>query len=106
MRPDHNVRSSTAEVHDVKLHKPGYWLGNANDTALDSMSDERFQKPDHYAYSDHEPDDVIESWGLSYRLGQVLRYLCRCDRKKNKLKDLKKALWYLNREIEMIERDV
>lgn len=69
----------------------------------DTMSTERFLKPDHYAYSDHEPDDVVESWGLNYRLGQVIRYLCRYQRKKSPLKDLKKAQWYLNREIERME---
>ena len=42
----------------------------------------------------------IEAKGLNYRLGNVVKYITRADHKDNRAEDLKKALWYLQREIE------
>lgn len=55
--------------------------------------------PPHYAVGGLECIDVIESLGLGYHLGQVLKYLWRAGRKGDALEDLKKARWYLDREI-------
>ena len=45
-----------------------------------------------------QPIDIIESWGMSYCEGNVLKYLIRY-KYKNGLNDLKKAEWYLQRLI-------
>ena len=38
--------------------------------------------------------------------GNTVKYIARCGRKSDKvLEDLKKAAWYLNREIERMERE-
>jgi hypothetical protein len=42
---------------------------------------------------------------LSFTLGNVVKYVCRADFKGNKLQDLKKARWYLEREIARLERE-
>ena len=43
---------------------------------------------------------VIEHLGLNFKLGQVIKYLWRAGRKHPRvLEDLKKAKWYLDREI-------
>jgi hypothetical protein len=58
--------------------------------------------PDHYkALTGHEPDDVIEAWNLSYRLGSVVAYLARAGSKpgSTRLEDMKKAQWFLSKEI-------
>jgi len=47
---------------------------------------------------------VIEDWDLGYRLGNALKYICRANHKKDKIEDLKKAVWYLQREIEKGEK--
>lgn len=60
--------------------------------------------PPHYAREAHEPIDVIESWGLGFHLGNVVKYIARAGMKGAALEDLKKALWYLNRYIEMLEK--
>lgn len=56
----------------------------------------------HYARLDPEPITVIESWGLNFRLGNALKYLSRAGHKPgaSKESDLRKALWYINRELE------
>ena len=68
---------------------------------------EEVDRPAHYGGGDnvYEADKVIENWGLGFRLGDVLKYLCRAGKKPGGtvLKDLKKAQWYLGREIERLE---
>ena len=63
------------------------------------MSD-NVNKPLHYTYSGVEVIDAIEAWNLNYHLGNVVKYVARCDHKSNPIEDLRKARWYLDREIE------
>ncbi len=44
-----------------------------------------------------EPIDVIESYGLGHHLACVVKYIARCGRKEDGIKDLKKAQWYAER---------
>lgn len=55
---------------------------------------------EHYKQGKIEPIDVIEDWNLNFRLGNALKYIARCEHKENKIKDLKKALYYIQREID------
>lgn len=60
--------------------------------------------PAHYAEGrQYEPIDVIADWELNYHLGNCLKYVSRAGRKLNQLEDLKKARWYLDREIQTLE---
>ena len=56
--------------------------------------------PSHYTQGDIEVIDYIEDKKLGYRLGNVVKYVSRAGHKDDAIKDLKKARWYLNREIE------
>jgi len=56
-------------------------------------------QPPHYTNTDVEPINAIEAWQLNYRLGNVVKYVARANFKDNYLEDLKKARWYLDREI-------
>ena len=59
--------------------------------------------PDHYKGDrKFEPIEVIEDWGLNYRLGNALKYIARNGRKpgEDAREGLKKAIWYLEREIQ------
>ena len=60
-------------------------------------------RPEHYTRGGIECIDVIEALGLGYHLGNALKYLWRCGHKADALEDLKKARWYLDREIERRE---
>jgi len=55
--------------------------------------------PTHYTTGGIETIDFIEAKKLNYNLGNVIKYLTRADYKGNKLEDLRKAQWYLTREI-------
>ena len=56
--------------------------------------------PDHYKVGGIETIDFIEAKKLNYHLGNVVKYITRADHKGKRLEDLKKARWYLDREIE------
>ena len=47
--------------------------------------------------------DVIEGLGLGYRLGNALKYLWRAGRKGSRVQDLRKAGWYIAREVKASE---
>lgn len=67
---------------------------------------EAVNHPDYYKRGGVEAIDVIEAWGLDFCLGNTVKYIARCGRKSDRvLEDLKKATWYLNREIERMERE-
>ena len=71
---------------------------------LDLDQNNRIERPEHYCFSDIEPISVIESWGLNFSLGNCLKYICRAGKKNaSALEDLKKAEWYLKREIARLE---
>lgn len=63
--------------------------------------------PQHYTSGKIEVIDFIEDKGLNFNLGNVVKYVARAGHKKSSgksmdakaLEDLKKAQWYLNREI-------
>jgi hypothetical protein len=56
--------------------------------------------PPHYKVGGIETIDFIEAKGLGYRLGNVVKYISRAEHKGKRLENLRKAQWYLNREIE------
>lgn len=60
--------------------------------------------PDHYTNhpSGIECIDVVEH--MNFNLGNAIKYIWRADLKGNTVEDLKKALWYINREIKRIEK--
>ena len=55
--------------------------------------------PPHYTTGGIETIDFIEAKKLNYNLGNVVKYITRADHKGNRAEDLRKAKWYLEREI-------
>ena len=64
--------------------------------------------PDHYGGKDNpfEAIKVIEAWKLGFCLGNALKYISRAGKKGNALEDLKKARWYIDREIQTREAEL
>ncbi len=62
--------------------------------------------PAHYNQGKIEVIEVIEDWKLNFRLGTALKYIGRCKHTGRKIQDLKKAIWYLNREIDKCEERI
>lgn len=61
-------------------------------------------RPQHYNQGKIQPLDVIDDWKLGYYEGNVLKYLAR-HKHKNGLEDLKKARFYLDRYIKLLEQE-
>lgn len=68
---------------------------------------EQVNHPAHYGGDNtYEAIKVIEAWGLNFRLGNCVKYIARAGKKGNRLLDLQKALWYLQREISKAKEKV
>lgn len=64
---------------------------------------ETVNHPKHYNMGKIEAIDFIEDWDLNFSLGNAIKYIIRSPYKGKQVEDLKKAIWYLNRELERIE---
>lgn len=54
--------------------------------------------PPHYQHG-IEPIEFIESHNLNFNLGSAVKYIARAPYKGKELEDLKKAKWFIEREI-------
>ena len=63
--------------------------------------------PSHYTQGKIESIEFIEDqgWGEGFCIGSALKYLTRYRHKGTPKKDLEKAIWYINRVIEMKYKD-
>lgn len=70
------------------------------------MTTERINHPEHYGGDTvYEAIKVIEAWGLGFCKGNAVKYISRAGRKEgaDEIEDLKKARWYIDREIKRLE---
>ena len=73
-----------------------------------TSSNNMVNHPNHYGGSEnpYEAIKVIEAWNLDFLLGNSIKYISRAGKKnpEKEKEDLLKAIWYLNRRIENIEK--
>jgi len=67
-------------------------------------ADDMVNHPPHYKTGGIETIDFIEAKNLGYNLGNVVKYISRADYKGDRLENLKKAQWYMNREVELASK--
>lgn len=70
------------------------------------MKPDLVNHPPHYTDGNIEVIDFIEDQKLTYCRGNAVKYISRAGKKskKTEIEDLKKAAWYINREIERLEK--
>ena len=73
---------------------------------VDLPTDDPINHPAHYTFGAIEVIDAIEAWNLGFHLGNVVKYVARAEHKGDKLNDLRKARWYLQRELDRLEQEV
>ena len=68
-------------------------------------SNDPVNHPGHYTDGKIEVSDFIADKNLNFFRGNVIKYICRAGKKDpdKEIEDLKKAQWYINREIERVE---
>ena len=71
------------------------YLNRINET----IPSDNVNNPKHYNVGTIEVIEVIEDWKLNFNLGNAIKYIGRCEHKLNKEEDIKKAIWYLEREL-------
>lgn len=92
-----------ADCSKVKIEKVSFSIPNKK---------EMVNHPDHYHPGTYEAINVIEAWDLNFNLGSAIKYISRCglkpdaelSKKEKALEDLRKAAWYVNREIERLSK--
>jgi hypothetical protein len=89
------VRTIGEKTQEAKHHK---------ETMSKIQEKEKVNHPDHYNKG-IETIDYIESWNMNFAQGNVVKYVSRYAMKGG-LEDLKKAQWYLERLIELEEKNV
>jgi hypothetical protein len=73
-------------------------VGTAESIWRRIMSDK--YNPKYYKNYSIQVTDAIESWGLSFVQGNIIKYIVRAGKKTaDPFDDLNKALWYLEREL-------
>ena len=65
----------------------------------ETIPTDKVNHPGHYNVGTIEVIEVIEDWKLNFNLGNAIKYIGRCEHKNNKKEDIKKAIWYLEREL-------
>ena len=83
-----------------------YLIERANKYLMEinkTIPTDNVNNPRHYNTGTIEVITVIEDWKLNFNLGNAIKYIGRCEHKNNKKEDIKKAIWYLERELKNIE---
>jgi hypothetical protein len=75
-----------------------------DDLADDPTFSDPVDHPYHYTSGGIETIDYIEAKDFNYHLGNAVKYISRAGRKLDAIEDLRKAKWYLDREIMRLER--
>ena len=87
----------TAKENDANVSKQNNPSGTKSDTV---------NHPSYYQ-GKIEVIDFIEDKGLGFNLGNCIKYISRAGKKNpdKRIEDLKKARWYLDREIRNMEKE-
>jgi hypothetical protein len=96
------AKMKSAATKVVKRGRPRQIPSTLVPNAVMSMAvyaDDVVNSPSHYKVGGIETIDFIEAKQLDYHLGNVVKYISRADHKDEKLENLKKAQWYLNRAV-------
>ena len=89
LQPDMNLDAHWSLISKKEKNKP------ANEVQVGG---------EHYKSKDIQPWDAIHAWGLGFFSGNVVTYVAR-HHEKNGVEDLKKARHYLDKLIELMEKE-
>ena len=60
--------------------------------------------PSHYKSHPSGVECIAITEHFNFNIGNAVKYLWRCGLKRSPIEDLKKAAWYVNREISRLEK--
>ena len=82
------------DLHDDRI----YWCRITKPTTYIMTSSDR--GPQYYKRGKTQVWDFIREQELDFHLGNVIKYVCRAGHKDDDIADLKKAIHYLENELE------
>jgi hypothetical protein len=65
----------------------------------DAKVSDPVNQPAHYRAHPSGIECIQVTEHMGFNIGNAVKYLWRCDLKNDAIEDLKKAVWYINREI-------
>lgn len=86
----------------AKKHRYSYPADAGDIEAGYKFDHDQINMPSHYTQLPVEAIDITEHF--NFCLGNALKYIWRADHKGKPVEDLKKARWYIDREIQRRER--
>lgn len=66
---------------------------------VDKDASDPVNSPKHYTGHPSGIEAIQITEHMGFNLGNAMKYIWRCDLKKDAIEDLKKAIWYIEREI-------
>jgi hypothetical protein len=96
--------NNTAEL-DMrdKLGRPPHGLSDDDETLV-NVKLNLIDHPSHYNHGSFETIDVIEDWNLDFNCGNAIKYISRHTHKGCAIRDIEKAIWYLERRLESLRK--
>lgn len=70
------------------------------------FNESKVNHPAHYNQGQFETIVVIEDWELTFCLGNAVKYISRLGYKDSDLQEINKALWYTQRELNTISKNI
>ena len=78
---------------DIKDYK------DTNAPQPEASQNDAVEHPLHYTLHPSGIECIQITEHMGFNLGNALKYIWRCDLKHDAVEDLKKAMWYINREL-------
>jgi len=79
------------------------WVDCKDDEEIDEFfqrAKDVVNRPPHYTEHPSGIECIQVTEHMGFNLGNAIKYIWRCDLKQDAIEDLKKAKWYIDREIE------
>lgn len=100
---EQDVHVHSVEDYNVEHLQKSRLETPKTDELVEWCKPDEVNHPSHYNKGRIEVIDFIEDQQLDFCLGNVIKYVCRHD-KKGGLEDLRKAMFYLDRKIKGLSR--
>ena len=79
---------------------PGFISSYQLEEVMEQNAEDNVNHPAHYTAHPSGVECIQITEHMGFNLGNALKYIWRCDLKKDAIEDLKKAKFYIEREIE------
>ena len=80
---------------------------SAQNRAQNRLQNDPVNHPAHYTSGSIEVIDFLEDQRFGFHLANAVKYICRAGKKDaaKTVEDLRKAVWYINRYIGLLEKN-